>query len=110
MRITEERISHDDKNQGNMKGFDLFIFKYNLLTKNAYYKINSSSPLLFYLLLFLRGLEMREYIILHVIHVIGTSIQACGIDVLSRGVPLEEVMKERSLISFVPLNKSYTER
>ena len=110
VRILEERIGQGGNHQGTINGFELFIFTDNLVAENAYYKGNSTSPLLFELILRLRVLEMREQIILHVIHIAGTRMQACGIDGLSRGVTLEGVMKGRSLIYFVPLNKSVLDR
>ena len=60
VRILEERIGQGENHQGIINGFELFIFTENLVAENVYYKGNSTSPLLFELILRLQVLEMRE--------------------------------------------------
>jgi hypothetical protein len=65
---------------------------------------------LFSLVLRLRLLEMQAGWKLHVIHVAGTRTIRQGSDGLSRGDLLTGVMAGQSMLSFVPLHLSATER
>ena len=49
-------------------------------------------------------------LILHVTHISGTGMQACGVDALSRGNTSEEVMAGNKLITYLPLYLSALER
>ena len=53
---------------------------------------------------------MREYLILHVIHIAGTRIFEAGIDVISRGNNLGVMMRVLNPLQFVPLNHGAEER
>ncbi len=91
---------------GTELDLEIFIFTDNSVTEYAFYKGNSTSKKLFELVKRLRKLELRSGIILHVIHIAGTRMQACGIDGLSRGDDTKGVMLGEKLMSFVPLNLS----
>lgn len=81
-----------------------------MVSEYAFYKGNSTNPLLFDLVLRLRNLEMKADIMLHVIHISGTRMKACGVDGLSRGTILDGAMLGLRLMNFIPLNKSVLER
>ena len=53
---------------------------------------------------------MAGGIILHVIHISWTMMQACGVDALSRGNTSEGVMAGNKLITYLPLHLSALER
>ena len=76
----------------------------------AFYKGKLSSETLFNLVLRLRKLQIKGNMILHVIHISGTRMQACGIDALSRGITNEGVMAGNHLLDYVPLNLDCTQR
>ena len=95
---------------GNLKGCELFLFTDNLVAEYAYYKGSSSSRMLFDLVLRMRKLQMGGDLILHVTHISGTRIQACGVDALSRGNTSEGVMSSDKLLSYLPLHLSALDR
>ena len=95
---------------GNLKGCELFLFTDNLVAEYAYYKGSSSSRMLFDLVLRMRKLQMDGDLILHVTHISGTRIQACGVDALSRGNTSEGVMSSDKLLSYLPLHLSALDR
>ena len=90
----------------DLEGIELFIFTDNSVAEAAYYKGNSSSKLLFDLILRLTILEVNFKMKLHIIHVSGTRMIDQGSDGLSRGNLLEGVMKGEKMLSFIPLHKS----
>ena len=102
---TLEHLSESNE----MKGVEMFIFTDNSVAEAAFHKGNSSSKLLFELILRLTRMELTQKMKLHLIHVAGTRMIAQGADGLSRGNMLEGVMKGDSMLSFVPLNKSALE-
>ena len=95
---------------GKLKGCELFLFTDNLVAEYAYYKGSSSSRMLFDLVLRMRKMQMAGDLILHVIHISGTRMQACGVDALSRGNTSEGVMSGAKLLSYLPLHLSALDR
>ena len=88
------------------KGTEIFLFTDNFVTERAYYRGTSSTPSLFKLVLSLRKLEMQGDIFLHMIWVAGTRLIYQGADGLSRGDLENGVMTGRSMLDFVPINKT----
>ena len=94
---------------GELFGSELFIFTDNVVAESAFYKGNSSSKMLFDLILRLTILQSSSKVKLHIIHVAGTRMIQQGSDGLSRGNLLEGVMKGEEMLSFVPIHKSAIE-
>lgn len=94
----------------SLRDVELFIFTDNSVSEHAFANGNSSSPLLFQLVLRLRKAEMHGGLKLHVIHVAGTRMMEQGTDGLSRGSLLEGVMSGESMLEFVPLGDSALDR
>lgn len=92
--------------QDELSGVEMFIFTDNSVAEAAFYKGNSSSQLLFELILRLTIVETNMKCKFHIIHVAGTRMISQGSDGLSRGNMLEGVMKGDKMLSFVPLHKS----
>jgi hypothetical protein len=89
---------------GCLKGAEVFLFTDNSTAEAVFYKGNSTSRLLFELMLRSRKLEMAGDLILHVIHVAGTRMVAEGADRGSRGDLNQGVMAGQSILDFVPLH------
>ena len=53
---------------------------------------------------------MKGNTILHLIHIAGTQMIACGIDGLSRGITIEGVMTGDQLLEHVPLHLGCMQR
>ena len=87
-------------------GVEMFVFTDNSVAEAAFHKGNSSSLLLFNLILRLNLLESSQQMKLHLIHVAGTRMMAQGTDGLSRGNMLDGVMKGKNMLTFIPLDKS----
>ena len=87
-------------------GSELFIFTDNSVAEAAFYKGNSSSKLLFDLVLRFTILQSNCKMKFHIIHVAGTRMIQQGSDGLSRGNMLEGVMKGDDILSHVPIHKS----
>ena len=100
-----ETLEHMGR-KNELMGVELFIFTDNSVAEGAYYKGNSTSRLLFDLILRLTMVEMRFRMKLHLIHVAGTRMITQGTDGLSRGIMLEGVMKGENMLTYVPLDKS----
>ncbi len=96
--------------QGGLDGHELFLFTDNQVAERAYYKGSSSSRTLFELVLRLRKIEMEGRLILHVIHISGKRMIACGIDGLSRGDTSEGIGAGKKMELFVPLHLDAIER
>jgi len=94
----------------DLKGAEVFIFTDNTVAESAFYKGNSSSRVLFELILRLRQLDMQGDIKLQVLHVAGTRMIAQGTDGLSRGELSEGVMAGRPMLSYIPLHLSALHR
>jgi hypothetical protein len=95
---------------GLLNHCELFMFTDNSTAEAAYFKGTSSSRDLFDLVLRLRAIEMTGLCMLHVVHVAGTRMIWQGTDGLSRGDRNAGVMAGESMLSFIPLHKSATER
>jgi hypothetical protein len=95
---------------GELEGHELFMFTDNSTAESAFFKGTSSSKKLFELVLRLRKIEMEGNLKIHLIHVAGTRMIWSGIDGLSRGDHNAGVMTGESMLSFVPLSKSASER
>ena len=72
---------------------ELFLFTYTTSAKAAYWKGHSQSETLFDLVLWLRLLEVKSDLIIHIIHVAGTRTKGQGMDGISpmrvmQGIPL----------------------
>ena len=93
-----------------LKGLEVFLFTDNIVAEGAFYKGTSSSKKLFNLILKLRLLEMKEGFKVHIIHVAGSRMIAQGTDGLSRGDVNEGVMAGKSMLDYIPLNKTCLER
>jgi hypothetical protein len=89
---------------------EIFLFTDNTTAEAAYWKGTSKSERLFELVLRLRLLEIRNDLIIHVIHVAGTRMQAQGTDGISRGDKSMGVMRGIPMEEFCPLHKTAFER
>lgn len=96
--------------EGSLFGCEVFLFTDNSTAESVYYKGNSTSKKLFHLVVRLRRVEMVGDLILHVIHVSGKRMIAQGTDGGSRGDLNQGVMTGESMLGYVPLNLSATER
>jgi hypothetical protein len=94
---------------GTLKGAEVFIFTDNSTAESVFYKGNSSSRMLFELMLRLRKLEMKGDLKLHMIHVSGTRMQEEGADGASRGDHSTGVMKGNHILDYIPLHESAIE-
>ncbi len=99
-----------DYREGLLDGVELFFFTDNQVAERAYYKGTSSSRTLFNLILRLRKIEMEGRMIIHVIHISGKRMIACGVDGLSRGDTSEGIGAGESMENFVPLHLDAAER
>ena len=95
---------------GELKGKEIFLFTDNSTTEHIARKGSSTSPILFDLVVRLYLLEMKFQCSVRCTHVAGTRMIYQGTDGLSRGDLLEGVMKGKSMLDFIPLNESATER
>jgi hypothetical protein len=89
---------------------EIFLFTDNTTAEAAYWKGTSKSEWLFDLVLRLRLLEMNHDLIVHVVHVAGTRMQAQGTDGISRGDKSMGVMRGVPMQDFCPLHKTGLER
>ena len=96
--------------KGELKGREVFFFTDNSTCELAHHKGNSTSELLFELVLRLRCLSMRFQMKLHFIHVAGTRMIEQGTDDLSRGELTSGVMKGTPMLAFVPLHLTAIDR
>ena len=97
-------------NEGKLKNCEHFLFVDNSVADYAYYKGTFSNKALFLLVLRLKKLQMQGDMMIHVIHISGTRMIASGIDILSRGITTEGVMRGMDSLSFVPLHQTVNER
>jgi hypothetical protein len=100
----------DEATAGRLQGCEIFMFTDNSTAEAAFFRGTSSSERLFELVLRLRKLEMEQHCLIHLIHVAGTRMIGQGSDGLSRGDFTEGVMSGKSMISYVPLDKSAMDR
>ena len=100
----------DEAKSGNLEGAEVFMFTDNSTVESCAIKGSSSSPKLFHLVVRLRALVTVYSIKVHIFHVSGTRMIAQGTDGVSRGFLGEGVMSGESMISFIPLHMSATDR
>ena len=96
--------------RGELEGYELFLFTDNSVSESVAFKGNSSSELLFELVLRLRNLEMKFMCKINIIHVAGTRMIEQGTDGLSRGDMLEGVCRGDTMTSHIPLARTALER
>jgi len=95
---------------GDLHLSEVFIFTDNSSAEGCFYKGNSPSRTLFYLILRLRLLEMTGQLRLHMIHVAGSRMIDQGTDGLSRGDFASGVMAGQSMLSYIPLHEDAFQR
>ena len=105
VELIEERVA-----TGELRGCEMFLFTDNSTAESVYCKGNSSSRLLFDLVLRLRKLAFEGDLLLHVVHVAGTRMIAEGTDGISRGDAGEGAMLGQDMLDFVPLHLSAVDR
>ena len=88
---------------GKLEGVELFFFTDNSVSESVSYRGNSTSPILFELILRLWSLEMKHKCKLHLIHVAGTRMIAQGTDGISRGDMMEGVLQGDDMLEHIPL-------
>jgi hypothetical protein len=89
---------------------EIFMFTDNSTAESAFFRGTSSSRHLFNLVLRLRKIEMDGSCKLHMIHVAGTRMIWQGTDGLSRGDKSSGVMAGETMLSFIPLHLSVSDR
>ena len=72
---------------------ELFVFTNNLLFESVFYKGTSKSLLLFEIVIRLHQVQIKEELILHILHIEGKRVEKSGIDGLSRGNNMGGVMR-----------------
>ena len=70
---------------GELLEIYLFVFTDNIVSESVYYKCVLKSPMLFEIVLQLLQVQMKGCLIIRVIHIVGTRMEASGIDGISRG-------------------------
>jgi len=95
---------------GELAGREVFLFTDNSVSESIAAKGSSSSPKLYQLVVRFFRLEMKYLCKLEIIHVAGTRMIAQGTDGLSRGDMYEGVMSGSSMLSFIPLHLTASER
>ena len=76
----------------------------NMLFEGYFYKTNSASTYLHIITLRLHENDIRDDIIVYVIHVVGTLMKELGINNLSRGDLLEGVMSRKDPLEILPMD------
>jgi hypothetical protein len=102
--LSEESLSN------TLSGYEFYLFTGNAVAEAAFFKGTSSNQRLFDLVVRLKKLELAHGFTLHVIHVAGQRMQDQGTDGLSHGDLLSGVMTGSSMLEFVPLHLSATDR
>jgi hypothetical protein len=100
----------DGLDSGQMTNSEIWIFTDNSTAESVFWKGHSSNPRLNYLALHLRKLEMGGLVKIQMVHVPGTCMISQGTDGLSRGDFSEGVMTGKSILDYIPLNRSALER
>jgi hypothetical protein len=95
---------------GRMLGAEFFLFTDNAVAEAAFFKGTSSNLGLFNLVLRLKQLELEYGFILHVLHVSGRRMIQQGMDGLSRGDTTLGVLRVSSMLEFIPLHLSASQR
>ena len=89
---------------------ELFVFTDNLVFESLFWR--GRQEYLFclnYLSGYIR-VQMRGYLIQHVVHIVGTRIIEAGIDGISRRNNLVGIMRGLNPLQFVPLDQRSEER
>jgi hypothetical protein len=100
----------EEANHGSLNGAHLFLFTNNSTVEAALYKGNSPSRKLFELIVRLRKVEMDCSATITVSHVSGKRMIAQGTDGISRGELNQGVGLGESMLSFIPLHLTATQR
>ena len=95
---------------GRLRDCEFFLFTDNLTAEGCFYRGSSKSPLLHYLVLSLRAIEMEYGMTIHVVHISGKRMIAQGTDGCSRGSLMEGVMAGADMLTFVDLGKGGFDR
>ncbi len=95
---------------GYLANSEFWLFMDNSTAKSCFFKGGSSSKALHDLVLGLKRVELEAGFTLYDVHVAGMRMIAQGTDGLSRRIILEGVMSGKSMLHFVPLAQSATER
>jgi hypothetical protein len=96
--------------RGNLSGGQFFLFTDNSTVESALHKGNTPSKRLFSLIVKLRKIQLCHDCEILVSHVSGKRMIAQGTDGISRGSLKEGVSLGQSMLSFIPLHLSATER
>jgi hypothetical protein len=95
---------------GRLRDCEFFLFTDNSTAEGCFYRGSSKSPLLHYLVLSLRAIEMEYGMTIHVVHISGKRMIAQGTDGCSRGSLMEGVMAGADMLTFVDLGKGGFDR
>jgi hypothetical protein len=100
----------DEASAGNLMNSEVFMFTDNSTVEACAIKGSSSSPKLLGLVVRLRAMTTLYGIRIHIFHVSGTRMIAQGTDGVSRGFLGEGIMSGESMVSFIPIHMTATER
>ncbi len=100
----------EEAKAGRLRDCKLLIFTDNSTAEACFYRANSKSVHLHYLVLELQTLEMSYGMTLHIIHILGWRMIAQGTDGCLRGSLMEGVMVGQDMLSFVDLAKMAIDR
>ena len=95
---------------GRLRDCEFFLFTDNSTAEGCFNRGSSKSPLLHYLVLSLRAIEMEYGMTIHVVHISGKRMIAQGTDGCSRGSLMEGVMAGADMLTFVDLGKGGFDR
>ena len=76
-----------------LKDVELFVFTYNLVFESVFYKGKSKRPLMFGIVLRLHQVQMRGYLILHVVNTIEIRMTEKLIYGIPRGNNMGVIMR-----------------
>lgn len=113
LQITESWLVYsveDASAKGLLVNTELFLFTDNSTAESTFSKGTSKSKQLFGLILRFRKLQMREGIVMHMIHVSGLRMISQGTDGLSCGDTTAGVLGGAKFSWFVPFHLSALER
>ena len=100
----------DEARSGHLGNSEVFMFTDNSTVEACTIKGSSTSLKLLNLVVRLRALTTIYGIKIHVFHVAGTRMIAQGTDGVSRGFLGEGIMSGESMVSFIPIHLTATER
>jgi hypothetical protein len=96
--------------KGDLDNAEVFVSMDNSTAESSFFKGSSTSRRLFALVLWMQLLEMGGLLRICVLHVAGTRMISQVTDGLSRGLFSGGVLAGKSMLSFVPLRFSATDR